>query len=102
MVRLDRTGRISRGKFTEAIQWATDAAAYLNTTHGTKFEVFAQRFGPAGVIVWQSDFGSVAEVDATLTKMNADPKWIAMLTTSAEKGLFIEGSIVDRLLVSLG
>ena len=101
MVRLDRSARVSRGKFPEASQWAKDATAYLRKNFGTNTECFVQRFGPVGVIVWQSDYPSLGELDSTIAKMNADKAWSATLATSGEKGLFVEGSIVDRLLVTL-
>lgn len=101
MVRLDRSARVSRGKFPEASQWAKDVTAHLRKNHGTNTECFAQRFGPVGVIVWQSDWASLGEAESTTAKTNADKEYMAMLAAGAEKGLFIEGSLVDRLLVTL-
>ena len=101
MVRLEVSIRVSRGKLAEATKYAKELAAYQDKTQGMSTQVFTVAFGQGGVIAFHTDAANFAEVESRLAKLQADKVRQAMIDKAAVDGLFIEGSLVNRALVTL-
>ena len=101
MVRTEVSFRVSRGKLAEATKYAKDLAEHQSKNYGMNTQVFTVAFGQGGVIVFHTDAASFAEVESRQAKLVADKARQEMIDKAAANGLFIEGSLVTRALVTL-
>jgi hypothetical protein len=87
------------GKAREAVQWAQDAANWINERQpGSNLQVFREVFGHAGTLYWVGDAENVAMIEQRTAEREADPEWQVLVERCA--GLFLPGSIRDTLLRS--
>jgi hypothetical protein len=97
MIKYIRAIHAESGKGREAMQWAREAAEWINARQpGANVQVFREVFGNAGTIYWVGDGDDVATLERRTTERDADPEWRALLERSA--GLFVPGSLRDTLL----
>ncbi len=103
MIRLQWTGRISRGKNPGAMQWAREIAEYLRSKYPDILAIAAyeEHFGNVNTIHIISDYESLATLEAVEAQYPSDASFQALMKKSNEEGLFIEGSIHGTLLKSL-
>jgi hypothetical protein len=103
MIRLQWTGRISRGKNQGAIQWAKESAEYLRSKYPDILEIgaYEQHFGEVNTIHIFSDYESLATLEAVEAQYPSDAGFQALMKKSNEECLFIEGSIHGTLVKSL-
>jgi hypothetical protein len=85
----------------EATKYAKDLAEHQSKNYGMNTQVFTVAFGQGGVIVFHTDAASFAEVESRQAKLVADKARQEMIDKAAANGLFIEGSLVTRALVTL-
>jgi len=99
MVRFQRTASVARGRGPEALTWANEVTAYVNKSQKppNPLHAWVQRYGQTGVIVWTWDFDGVAVLDQQLERLLADSGNQEMIRKAAD--YFVEGSIVDQMLV---
>ena len=103
MIRLQWTGRISRGKNRDATQWAREVADYLRSKYPKILEIaaFEEHFGNVNTIHIFSDYADLATLEAVEAQYPSDAGFQALFKESNEEGLFIEGSIHGTLVKSL-
>lgn len=103
MIRLQWTGRISRGKNQGAIQWAKDIAEYLSSKYPQILEIAAyeEHFGNVNTIHIFSDYESFATLESVEDQFPSDAAFQDLFKKSNEEALFIEGSIHGTSVKSL-
>ena len=103
MIRLQWTGRISRGKNLGAIQWAKEVAEYLGSKYPKILAIAAyeEHFGNVNTIHIISDYESLATLESVEEQFPSDAGFQAIFKKSNDAGLFIEGGIHGTLLKSL-
>ena len=103
MIRLQWTGRISRGKNHGAIQWAKESAEYLRSKYPDILAIgaYEEHFGEVNTIHIFTDYESLATLEAVEAQYPFDAGFQALMKKSNEECLFIEGSIHGTLVKSL-
>ena len=103
MIRLQWTGKISRGKNPGAIRWARAVAEYLRSKYPGILAIAAyeEHFGNVNTIHIFSDYESLASLEAVEEQSPSDACFQDLFKRSNEEGLFIEGSIHGTLGKSL-
>ena len=101
MIRSMRSLAVRRGRAHEAVQWAKEAAAYLDTLRPGQppVQVFTEVLGASGTVHWSSDWEDLAAVERFAAQLQADERWQALLGRSVD--LFVEGTLRDRALRSV-
>lgn len=100
MVRFERSARVARGKLVEARQWAQEITDYANKNHPEgKLQVFSERFGNIGKVLWQADFDDLAAVDRYQASFDADKGYWALVNKSTD--LLVEDSVKDTVYETL-
>ncbi|HLW92594.1 MAG TPA: hypothetical protein VKS78_15020 [Roseiarcus sp.] len=95
MITAVRSVQATPGKFTEAMAFAKEIAAYIKSKHGLELEIKTQVAGAVGRIAWVANYDSLAAYEATWNKINADPD-IHKLTTKVV-GVVVPGHSHDSL-----
>ena len=99
MIRWQRLLQHKQGKWSSAVRWAKQIAAYFNERYPeTQVEVFTARFGPLNTVYWMADFEDLAAQDRWQKKVWGDEGYQALLGDALDA--FIEASIVDTVLES--
>ena len=103
MIRFQRTARISRGKLLEAFQWAKEVSEYLGNKYPQILTIGAYQeiFGDVSAIHWFADYKDLATLESANTQLQSDEGYWARIGKANEAGLFIEGSVHDKLVQSL-
>jgi hypothetical protein len=100
MVRFERSARVAQGKLIEARQWAQQVTDYANQNHPEgKLQVFSERFGNIGRVLWQADFNDLAALDQYQQSFDTDKGYWDLLNKSNE--LFAEDSLRDTVYETL-
>ena len=100
MVRFERSARIARGKLLEARKWAQEIADYTNKNHPEgKLQVFSERYGNIGKLLWQVDFDDLVTLDRYNTSFDKDQGYWTLVNKSAD--LLVEDSVMDRVYETL-
>lgn len=100
MVRFVRSARVARGKLVEARQWAQEITDYANKNHPEgKLQVFSERFGNIGKVLWQADFDDLAAVDRYQASFDTDKGYWALVNKSTD--LLVEDSVKDTVYETL-
>ncbi len=100
MVRFERSARVAQGKLQEARQWAQKVTDYANKNHPEgKLQVFSERFGNIGKVLWQADFDDLAALNQYQKSFDTDQGYWDLLNKSTE--LFIEDSVRDTVYETL-
>ncbi len=98
MITQVRTASIHDGKYQDAFAWATKVAGYVNQTiPGANVQVARNIGGPLYEVHWVLRSESLAEHEQQWKRLEADAGYQRLLTEGRQQGLFIGGSIVDRL-----
>lgn len=80
--------------------WAQEIADYANKNHTEgKLQVFAQRYGNIGKLVWHVDFEDLAALDKYQTSFDKDQGYWALVSKGI--ALVIEDSIMDTVYETL-
>lgn len=91
MYRLQRTVRLSRGKFREAVQWTKEYLDYVNSNYAPmSFQAYAEIFGDIGALHWFGDFEDLATFDEFVARIREDEESTALIKEGAD--LFVEAS----------
>jgi hypothetical protein len=103
MIRLQWTGRISRGKNQGAIQWAKESTEYLRSKYPQILAIgaYEEHFGDVNTIHIFTDYESLATLEAVEAQYPSDTGFQVLMKKSNEECLFIEGSIHGTLVKSL-
>ena len=99
MVRLMRSARIPMGKEPQAMQWAKEMTEFLKAKYGTQSSVYTDAFADYLTIRWFIESESLGALDQWLQKLPADQEYWQKIGKGAD--LFIEGSITDRVMISV-
>jgi hypothetical protein len=95
MIQFFRTASVAPGRMTDAIAHAKAIAEHLETNHGYKVQVYVPCAGRVGQIQWRTEHRDMGELEARLTKMNADPKMAEFGKRGPE--LYLPGTIEDSI-----
>lgn len=100
MIRWQRSGCASAGKYYEAIQLVRESANFCNATvSGIQFQVFTERFGDIETIYLVADFENLEALDRVQRRLVTDEEYRALVGKTAD--LFIEGSWKDTVLAAV-
>lgn len=97
MIRFVRTAQIGPGKQADAMAFAKDICAYVESVTGTKVNFFVQLGGPFGRICWQSDYDGLGDYENQFGKLQSDEGYGRKVAKSGADGLFIAGQTRDSL-----
>lgn len=100
MYRFIRTVTVKTAANTPAaVQWAGEAAAYLNKACALNMKFGIEIFG-AGKIHWYADTDSLDKLTAINAKMMQDREYIGLLEKG--RGLWLEGALKDTVVAIVG
>ncbi len=97
MIRWVRAALIAPGKQADAVAFAKDICAYVESKTGTKVNFFVQHGGPYGMICWQSDFNGLGDYEEQLGLLLADEGFGRKVAKAGADGLFVTGHTRDSL-----
>jgi len=95
MIAFVRVASIMPGKQAAAMAFAKEISAFLKQSQHLDLEVLIPVGGNPHRIAWSTRYADMAAMDATSTRMLADPKYLALLAGAAE--CFIAGSVHDAI-----
>jgi hypothetical protein len=85
MINYVRSAYHKEGKGQEAWAWVIKLATYVNETYEDVSVQLNRNFnGPTNQVHWVQAFGSLAEVDAFIQKLNKDEKWAELYAQGEE------------------
>lgn len=100
MIYFHRQAVVSPGRLREALRFAAEATAYLNSVLP---EVNATAGvgigGQTGTMYWRAEYADLAALERAQTQLFADDAFQALLVKGAE--LFLAGSMKDDVIKSL-
>jgi hypothetical protein len=97
-----RTAQTRNGKFTDAVVWAKDMAAFAEKRFKLpKVQVFLDAFGSVGTIRWVVDYDDLAALERAQNQLLTDNEYHQKVQQAASNQLFIDGSGQDIVLRSL-
>ena len=97
MIRWVRTALIAPGKQADAMAFAKDVCAYVESVTGTKVNFFVQQGGPYGRVCWQSDFDGLGDYEQQIGQLQSDEGFGRKVAKAGADGLFIAGHARDSL-----
>ncbi len=89
MISFYRTATVQPGKMADALAHAKAIAEHLEKNHGYKVLVSVPFGGPIGRIQWRTESKDMAELEARMLKMNADPRMAEFAKNTAS--IFMPG-----------
>ena len=100
MITFVRTANIHDGKMQDAMAWAVKTATYISQNLGVNVQVMRNVGGLVSQVHWVSNYASLADFEASMTKIVADAGYQQLLAEGGAGGLFAANSIVDNLYAS--
>ena len=97
MIRWVRTAQIGPGKQADAMAFAKDICAHVESVTGTKVNFFVQHGGPYGRICWQSDFDGLGDYQEQFGRLLSDEGFGQKVAKAGADGLFVTGHTRDSL-----
>jgi uncharacterized protein YbaA (DUF1428 family) len=77
------------------MEWARDISVFMKTKYGLQARVMLQIGGQVGRFCWSIDYPSLADFEATMDKMMADPDYQSILGKFGD--FFLTGETHDAL-----
>ncbi len=97
MIRWVRTAQIGPGKQADAMAFAKDICAYVESKTGTKVNFFVQHGGMFGRVCWQADHDSLGAYEEQFGRLQSDEGFGQKVAKAGADGLFIAGQGRDSL-----
>lgn len=97
MIRWVRTAQIGPGKQADAMAFAKDICAHVESVTGTKVNFFVQHGGPYGRVCWQSDFDGLGDYEKQFGQLQSDEVFGRKVAEAGVDGLFIAGQARDSI-----
>ena len=95
MIEFCRSAVIAPGKLGGTVVFAKEVAAHIATTTGTEVSVAVPVGGNPSRIAWSTRHDSLADFDATMMALMADPAYAELVEKNAAN--FIPGSVHDDI-----
>lgn len=95
MIAFVRVASVKPGKTGAAMAFAKEIAAYIKTTHKRDLEVLMPIGGEVQRVAWSARYTDLAEMETTMDKMLADPKYWELVNAASD--CFIPGSLHDGI-----
>lgn len=89
------TATLDLPQVSRAMEWSVEVADYVTNLSGVPMAVLTSNVGQYGTVSWISYGQSVAQLEQSQEKTNADPGFLQRLADSA--GLFVPGSATGTL-----
>ena len=89
------TATLNLPQVSRAMEWSVEVADYVTNLSGVPMAVLTSNVGQYGTVSWISYGQSVAQLEQSQEKTNADPGFLQRLADSAE--LFVPGSATGIL-----
>jgi len=86
------TATINLPQVSRAMEWSVDVADYITNLSGVPIAVVTSNVGQYGTVSWISYGQSVAQLEQSQEKSNADPGFLQRLADSAE--LFVPADVI--------
>jgi hypothetical protein len=95
MITWYRTADVALGRFSKALAFAHEVAAYVKKKTGVELGVGVPIGGNPNRIGWSAQYENLAALEATMAKLMSDPKYLEMVAKGADN--FIAGSAFDAM-----
>ncbi len=95
MIEFHRSAVIAPGKLASTLVFAKKVAAHITTTTGTEVSIALPVGGNPSRIAWSTRHDSLADFDAVMMALMADPAYAELMTKNADN--FIPGSVHDDI-----
>ena len=95
MIAFYRSAAIAPGKLSSTVAFAKEVAAHITATTGTEVSVALPVGGNPSRISWSARHESLADFDAVMTVLMADPAYAELVAKNADN--FIPGSVQDDI-----
>jgi len=95
-VRFQRTAKIERGKWDEAMEFAAEVSEYMTTTLGFPTTWGTQVGGTYGMLHWFGDYENMAELEMALLRTATDEGYRALLKGAED--CFVTGGLTDTII----
>jgi hypothetical protein len=95
MVTITRTAAIAPGKLGDATAYANQIAGFVKEKYSQTIEVLMPFGGNPYRIAWRLNFESLAQLEAYVAKLGADPDYLAMSASGSAN--FLPGSVHDEI-----
>jgi hypothetical protein len=95
MIAFVRVAGVKPGKQVAAVAFAKEVSAFLKGSYHLDLEVLRPVGGNPQRIAWSTRYADLAAMEATTTRMLADPKYWELVNGAAE--CFIAGSMRDSI-----
>lgn len=95
MIAFVRVACVRPGQQGAAMSFAKEVSAYLKNSYDLDLEVLRPVGGNPHRIAWSTRYADLAAMDAIVTRMLADPQYLALLKGASE--CFIAGATRDDI-----
>jgi len=95
MIQFSRTSSVAPGKLSDALGFAKEITEHLQNKYDVKTQVLMPVGGNPHRLSWRSEYPNLAAVEALLTKLPRDEKYLAL--TAKATPFFIAGSVTDEI-----
>lgn len=95
MIEFYRSAVIAPGKLASTVAFAKEVAAHITRTTGTEVSVALPVGGNPSRIAWSTRHDSLADFDAMMMALMADPAYAELVGKSVDN--FIAGSVHDDI-----
>jgi hypothetical protein len=80
----------------EVVAWGQEVAKLVGGLQGSEVQ-FASRVGGHQELIWASRYDNMAALEASLSKVQQNAQYLALVKTAVEKGYFIPSSVETAL-----
>jgi len=95
MIAFYRNASITTGKIGSAVAFAKQIAKYLKDKHGVELSIAMPVGGNPNRIGWAARYESLADYEAKMNAINADPGYMELVAKGGEN--FIPGTVHDEI-----
>ncbi len=95
MISFMRTASIAPGKTAEALAFAHQITKFLDQKYTMKIAICLPVGGNPHRLGWHTMYASLADLETTMTKIMADPEYLAMIAAAAPN--LLPGSTFDDI-----
>ena len=95
MISFMRTASIAPGKTGDALAFAHQITKFLSERYDIKVAICMPIGGNPNRLGWHTMYASLADLEATMTKLLADPEYIALIAANAAN--LLPGSTLDDI-----
>jgi dienelactone hydrolase len=101
-IRFHRKGEIQKGKRLKAIEFAKEITQYLNAAYPEiAVSLYIEKSETTTVAHWFGDYKDLAAYERFIQQIRKDERYLALVTESSDRNLFVREGTHDALLTSI-